>query len=272
MKMILSETLKMPREDTGLIKDSVKNYREDLSDHYYVYGLARPNGEWFYIGKGKGDRVTKHFQAREMKRNSHKARVITKYGRDNIHKEIFGYFECEDAAFELEEFIISEIGLENLTNHVVSSREFGQIVKKSSNWNQALSLRTKYDEDVIVRCYRLYYELGYSTNEISIEMGIPRDYIKYLVRGRARPRLYEKYILGGLIQDRIPDRPVRHTGGQKVSDTELLLYYPDVLAGRVTIKQVADTLGVGLSTIYAVYSGTKRKHLGLNLSRDLKER
>lgn len=50
-----------------------------MSD-FYVYLHCRPNGEPFYVGKGRGTRcrVMRH------RRNPHHARVVEKYGADNI--------------------------------------------------------------------------------------------------------------------------------------------------------------------------------------------
>lgn len=246
----------------------VVNRRFDLPDHYYVYGLARPDGSWFYIGKGRRGRILKHFQPPQLKLSSHKNNVIRKYGKDAIIKEIFSYFQDEDSAYELEEFIISEIGIENLTNQIISRNELGKEVKGWDGWNKALAERTKYSEDTVVTCYRLYFQDHLNTTEISRKTGVPTDYVKYLVNGTKRKSLYNKYIVSGAIKpsgrNKINDRRTPY----KVPDHELLKYYDLVVNYQLSIDELAGILGLHPSTIYSVYTGSKRTHLGLNLKED----
>jgi hypothetical protein len=91
---------------------------------YYIYALIDPrDNSPYYIGKGMGDRYKKHFCNSTLEnRNPHRSNKIKKLRRlgytpkDHVTKVATGL--SEERAYELEEFIISEIGLENLTNLV----------------------------------------------------------------------------------------------------------------------------------------------------------
>lgn len=99
-----------------------------MSHHHYVYGLINPKSSTFYyIGKGqnrqnKQHRIHEHFQPKKLKTcgNRHKVNKIKKLRRkgytpkDHYQKIKTGL--SKEKAYELEKFLISEIGLENLTN------------------------------------------------------------------------------------------------------------------------------------------------------------
>lgn len=247
---------------------AVKNRRFDLPDHYYVYGLAKPNGDWFYIGKGKGNRIIKHFQSEEMSKDSYKSRVINKYGKENIHKEIFSYLEDEDAAYELEEFTISEIGLENLANTIPARYMTGEVSKGWDGWKKAVDDMTKYSDDLLVECYRKYFEHGLTAWEISQETGVPREYLNGAFRGKYRKALYAEWIESGRIQDGFETRPVKVLSQRKVSDEDLIELYPRVVAGELSLSDVSDLLGVHSSWLSAIFCGKKRPYLGFNIAQE----
>ena len=73
----------------------------------YVYCHRRPDESIFYIGKGTGNRY-KH----TYKRNDHWHNIAKKGWSFEIMMDDLPDYE----AFELEEFLISEIGLDNLSN------------------------------------------------------------------------------------------------------------------------------------------------------------
>lgn len=93
-----------------------------MSSHY-VYALIDPTDlEAYYIGKGVNGRIQEHFQPNKLKacNNRHKVNKIrqirnkeyeAKKYTTKLQKEL-----TKEEAFELEKFIISELGLENLTN------------------------------------------------------------------------------------------------------------------------------------------------------------
>jgi len=77
---------------------------------YYVYKHIRlKDKSIFYIGKGKGDRLDC-----SKNRNEHWNRIVSKDG--GFISEIIKDNLSEEEAFNFETKIISEIGLENLTN------------------------------------------------------------------------------------------------------------------------------------------------------------
>lgn len=88
--------------------------------NYYVYILLNPkNLSPYYIGKGSGSRMYDHFKESDS-RNEDKyemIRGIKKKGYDpkkytvKLKEDL-----CESKALELEQFIISKVGIKNLTN------------------------------------------------------------------------------------------------------------------------------------------------------------
>lgn len=91
--------------------------------NFYVYSLIDPKDySTYYIGKGKEDRCYNHFQNSYLQKatNPHKCNLIKKRRRNGYKPKnwisiIQGSLSESDAC-DLEKFIISEIGLENLTN------------------------------------------------------------------------------------------------------------------------------------------------------------
>jgi len=93
-----------------------------MSSHY-VYALIDPkNLEPYYIGKGVNHRIQEHFQPNKLKtcNNHHKVNKIRQIQNEGYEpKKYTAKLQKEltkEKAFELEKFIISELGLENLTN------------------------------------------------------------------------------------------------------------------------------------------------------------
>ncbi len=96
---------------------------------FYVYGLFKKTknkkiNKCFYIGKGSGKRMNEHFHKCNLDKddcvNLSKVEKITKIksSDDSLHaRKIFKELS-EEKAYELEEELINEIGINNLTNKV----------------------------------------------------------------------------------------------------------------------------------------------------------
>jgi hypothetical protein len=79
--------------------------------NYYVYCLYRPDGHPFYVGKGSGKRLHDH---ERDKNNPHKRNIIalaTRCGQEIDKRKLVEGLQEEDA-YELERFLIQEIGRE----------------------------------------------------------------------------------------------------------------------------------------------------------------
>jgi hypothetical protein len=86
---------------------------------FYVYGLIDPRTNLpFYIGKGSGNRVDQHEVEARAGKQSHKCNYIRELWREGceVSKVTYKAFKSEKAAFKYEEALISEVGLDNLTN------------------------------------------------------------------------------------------------------------------------------------------------------------
>lgn len=87
--------------------------------NYYVYDLIDPrNGNPFYVGKGKGNRVAQHendAKRGEISEKCDRIRDIWAAGH-KVERRIVQHFVWEKEAYAFEEKRISEIGLSNLTN------------------------------------------------------------------------------------------------------------------------------------------------------------
>lgn len=103
---------------------------QEVDRNYYVYLYLKPDGTTFYVGKGKDDRWKYHLNEARKDNTTDKnnlklntIRKILKSGQEPIVKFVDSNIS-EEQAFELEQFLISEIGridlgtgtLTNLTN------------------------------------------------------------------------------------------------------------------------------------------------------------
>lgn len=90
---------------------------------YYTYALIDPRTALpFYVGKGSGPRLVRHFQnvpkALEGEPGSAKHKKIAEIKKAGLQPKatVLGNFDTEDEALKAERKTIKVIGLENLTN------------------------------------------------------------------------------------------------------------------------------------------------------------
>lgn len=124
-----------------------------MQNIYYVYLYVKPDGTVFYVGKGKEDRYLHHLQeAKKPKskdKNKLKISTIRKILKQGLEPDIRFIDKnlSEEQAFELEEFLISEIGridlgtgtLTNLTNGGEGSS--GVIVSEETRHKRRLKMQ-----------------------------------------------------------------------------------------------------------------------------------
>jgi hypothetical protein len=82
-------------------------------DDYYVYALTNPlkNSQYFYIGKGRGDRCMAHFKEKKVV-NPHKTNTIKQIQSLGLEVGVIKLKEglTEVAAYDLEEELIAQYG------------------------------------------------------------------------------------------------------------------------------------------------------------------
>lgn len=88
------------------------------SPHFYVYVLARPNGQPFYVGKGKGRRIHEHERMARSGHRCHKCSIIRKIWSQGGEVQRYIVFEAEneDEALAYEQEIIALHGRALLVN------------------------------------------------------------------------------------------------------------------------------------------------------------
>jgi len=120
---------------------------------FYVYLHKKPDGQIFYVGKGKGYRAYQ-----KNNRNNYWKRVVNKYGysvtilKDNL---------TEEDALSLEIKTIQNIGLDNLTNLTIggegisgfthkeeTKRKIGLANSKNSSWSKGKKLSKNHRERI----------------------------------------------------------------------------------------------------------------------------
>ena len=145
---------------------------------FYVYALQDENGKAFYIGKGCGQRVKRHFCPSQKNNNTHKWRKIQKLLRngvnrtDIIHKIAVGMEE--DKALKLEKQIIDTIGLDNLTNvdegggyaprQIGVNNPLAKLSSKEAAWIKYLIHNSEFGGKNLCYHYQEYFESDINPN------------------------------------------------------------------------------------------------------------
>jgi len=92
---------------------------------YYVYKLIDPRSNTvFYVGKGSGNRAYSHARFKDGNNNFYKDRLIKELHEQELEPivDIVKYFTDEQEAYDHEDMLIENIGIDNLTNIVVGAR------------------------------------------------------------------------------------------------------------------------------------------------------
>jgi hypothetical protein len=105
--------------DIGVSRDTISCRRYSVNNIYYVYQLIDPrNNKPFYIGEGKGKRAWSHLNFTSGCNNPHKDRIIQKIHSLGLEVivQIIEKDLTKNQSRTIEEKLIEQIGLENLSN------------------------------------------------------------------------------------------------------------------------------------------------------------
>ena len=241
------------------------NVKPVFKDKYYVYALCKPNGDVFYIGKGKGKRINHHFQEYHLKRsNSRKNHTIRKYG-NSIKREILCYFDSEDKAYEYEEWLISYYGLADeggvLYQYAKTRDEYSdKFINEISKPNLPKIEQKVYSEDVILQLYQHYFEESLPLYEICQNLGVKYDYATQVLRGFKCKTLYNKYITSGLISNN-RNFSVKPRRSNNLTDEDFIEAKRLYDRGGISLVELAMKLGTSKDTLRSVFQGKKRCHI-----------
>ncbi len=171
---------------------------------YYVYILKDPrNDSFFYVGKGKGNRLFQHVQcALENATDSDKYNLIREIHKDGKEVEhfILRHGLEEKLSLEIESTIIDLLGIENLTNSVKGHDTWERGLKTVDEVFQHYDAKAvTFDEPCIIININRLYTRGisaqklYDSTRASWIVGTKRDRAKYAIasyRGLVR-EIYE---------------------------------------------------------------------------------
>lgn len=242
------------------------NVRPVFKDKYYVYALCKPNGDVFYIGKGKGKRINHHFQEYHLKRsNSRKNKTIRKYG-NSVKREILCYFDTEDRAYEYEEWLISYYGLVDeggcLYQYAKTRDEYSdKFINEISKPNLPKPSQKIYSEDVILRLYQDYFEKSLPLYEICKNIGMKYSYATQVTTGTKCKILYKKYIESGVVVKNRDFSTKSKRSNKNLTDEDFIKAKDLYDSGCVSLVDLAATLGTSKDTMRSVFQGKKRCHI-----------
>lgn len=249
-----------------------------IKNKYYVYGLFKP-GDFnpFYIGKGKNGRINDHFKPSALVKNTPKIGVIKKYG-DSIRREILCFFDKESTAYEFEEYLIDLYKLRSeggcLMNYAKTRFEYSdKFVEDVSSIGYKFRER-KYDTNLIHQALSKFYLENKTSDVVSVETGIPENYLGYVLRGKKCKDDFNTFIENNKqIEKQIPS--IRKTltkyrvSKSRVMDTmpddvDIIKYFNMVCDGTITVTEAAQNLQIKATSLGLIFSGKARTYLQLD--------
>ena len=232
------------------------NVKPLFKDKYYVYALCKPNGDVFYIGKGKGKRINHHFNNWHLSRsNNKKNQTIRKYG-NSIKREILCYFDSEDIAYDYEEWLIAHYGIEGeggcLRQYAKTRTQYSESFKSVASEKSRIKT-TPEVEDLVLTVYRMYFTECENKYFISEKTGLSFNRVDSWIKGVKHKVLYEKYITSGTI---IKNREVTQEFklDKRFTVSDLRKDRDDWLCGKST-QDIANKYKVSRDTIRGLFIG-----------------
>ena len=186
-----------------MVAKNINNVKPLYKDKYYVYALCKPNGDIFYVGKGKGSRINHHFANWSLnKSTSMKNQTIRKYG-NTVKREILCYFDSEDLAYEYEEWLISQYGIESeggqLRQYAKTRYEYSKDFSEKASKNSRLKTNSDI-EDTVVTAYKMYFTDLKNKQQIAKDLSVQYSTLNSWLSGKKHRVLHAKYIQSNLIQ------------------------------------------------------------------------
>lgn len=226
---------------------------------YYVYGLFYGDDICFYIGKGTKYRLKEHLYEYERKKveNNHKRRKIKKLrrnGKEPYAKKII--FELtEDEAIEKETRLIKEIGIKNLTNHIIEDKKRVS-TKGEKHYESKINKRDVKEIKWLVEHSNMKSESVQKKYGVNGVLDIHKGKTWKHVEGKTKPNWYngvkyENY-------EKKKSAIYKKTRARKITEEDVKqirwLYNKDGLA-----KNIASVYGVSNSYCYRLAAKKKRK-------------
>lgn len=174
-----------------------------FKDKYYVYELRKPNNEVFYVGKGKNKRINQHFYKKELDVKCHKTSIIKKYG-NSIKRVIITYFDNENDAYDLEEWLIDFYGTKDvggkLSNIVKNRDEVSyKCREKAKKYANGENARLGCSQETTLEIYKMYFTECMSKVYIANKLDLSYQIVRSRIAGDSRKELFDEYVNGGII-------------------------------------------------------------------------